>query len=125
MLDINLVLANNILDLLKKQGKKQIDLADSVGVSKQTMSKMLNGGRVINAAELHKIADFLSVPMDVLVKIPEHYAEYSGIRAFMGRVESPEARKALEVADKMSDMILFHKKVRENGMKMMNPWEEE
>lgn len=43
----------------------------------------------------------------------------------MGRVESPEARKALEVADKMSDMILFHKRVRENGMKMMNPWEEE
>lgn len=125
MLDINIVLANNILETLKKQGRKQVELAENIGVSKQTMSKMLNGGRVINAIELHKIADFLSVPMGMLVKIPEHFTDYSGIHAFMGRVESQEAKNALEIADKMSDMILFHRKVRKNGTEMMNPWEDE
>lgn len=125
MLDINLVLANNILEVLKKQGRKQVELAENIGVSKQTMSKMLNGGRIINAIELHKISDYLGVPMEALVKIPEHFADYSGIHAFMGRVESPEAKEALAIADKMSDMILFHRKIRKNGTEMMEPWEEE
>lgn len=125
MLDVNLILANNILDTLKKQNKKQIDLADNIGVSKQTMSKMLNGTRVINAIELHKISDYLNIPMETLVKIPKNYVEQSGIHAFMGRVESLEAKKALKVADKISDMILFHKTIRENGDEMMETWEEE
>lgn len=125
MLDINLALANNILEILKKQGRKQMELAENIGVSKQTMSKMLNGGRMINAIELHKIADFLSVPMEELVRITEHFTDHSGIHAFMGRVESEEAKNALEIADKISDMILFHRKVRKNGTEMMKPWRDE
>ena len=47
------LIANNIQAELKKENKKQVDLAERIGVSKQTMSKIMNGARAINAIELH------------------------------------------------------------------------
>ena len=59
MLDVNMIIANNIQDELKKENKKQVDLAEGIGVSRQTMSKIMNGARAINAIELHKISEYL------------------------------------------------------------------
>lgn len=42
MLDLNMIIANNIQAELKKENKKQVDLAEEIGVSKQTMSKIMN-----------------------------------------------------------------------------------
>ena len=123
MMDINMMIANNILDILRKQGKKQLDLADGIGVSKQTMSKMMNGGRTINAVELKKIADYLKVSMECIMQVPEVATETDVIHTFMGRVETEEAKEALRIADEVSDMILFHNRVRKNGLAMMQPWE--
>ena len=118
MMDINMMISNNILDILRKQGKKQMDLAEGICVSKQTMSKMLNGGRTINAVELKKIADYLKVSMETIMKVPEAPVETNVIHTFMGRVETEEAKEALRIADEVSDMILFHSRVRENGLTM-------
>jgi hypothetical protein len=41
----------------------------------------------------------------------------------MGKVASEQAKNALEIADKLSDMILFHSKVRDNGTAMMEAWD--
>lgn len=123
MMDINMMIANNILDILKKQGKKQMDLADGIGVSKQTMSKMLNGGRSINAIELKRIADYLKVSMESIMQMPAIPADTDVIHAFMGRIETREAREALKVADEVSEMILFHSRVRRNGFATMQPLE--
>ena len=124
MMDVNLMIANNILAIMKKQGKKQVELADGIGVSRATVSKMLNGSRSINAIEMKKIADFLNSSMDAIMRIPEAPIEMDAIHAFMGKVETEEAREALKVADKVSDLIVFHTRVRKNGMNMMNPVEE-
>ena len=124
MMDVNLLIANNILAILKKQGRKQAELADGIGVSRATMSKMLNGGRSINAVELKKIADFLNSSMDTIMSIPEISMETDAIHAFMGKVETPDAREALKVADKVSDLIVFHPRVRKNGNKMLHPVED-
>lgn len=123
MLDMNLVIANNILTHLKEQNKKQVDLADGIGISKQTVSKMLNGSRAINAIELRKIAAYLGVTMDTLAKLPTAPQESNIIHAFMGRVASDGGKNALTIADTLSDMILFHSRVRANGTRMMQPWE--
>ena len=123
MLDMNLVIANNILMRLKEQNKKQVDLADGIGISKQTVSKMLNGSRAINAIELRKIAAYLGVTMDTLAKLPAAPQESNIIHAFMGRVASDGGKNALTIADTLSDMILFHSRVRANGTRMMQPWE--
>lgn len=124
MLNMNTVICGNIMKQLKKNGKKQIDLAQGLGVSKQVMSKMLNGSRTINAVELRDIAAYFHITMEELVAIPKDIVETNAIRAFMGSVRSDEARKGLEIADELADMILFYARTRENAEYMMEPWEE-
>ena len=88
--DVNMIIANNIQDELKKENKKQVDLAEGIGVSKQTMSKIMNGARAINAIELHKISEYLHVSMHSLMKMPEKSMKTSVIHSFMGRVKTEE-----------------------------------
>ena len=122
MLDVNAIIANNILNELKKENKKQSDLAKEIGVSRQTMCKILSGARTINAIELSKIAEYLHVSMESLMKVPEKSIDTNVVRAYMGRVKTNEAKKGIEIIDELSDMILFHTKVYENGKKMEEPW---
>ena len=125
MVDMNTVIAGNILSLLKKQNKKQTDLANALRTNKQTVNKMLNGTRMINAVELKSIAEYLGVKMEELTKIPSIHADTNIVHVFMGKVQSEQAKQALVIADELSDMILFHKKVRENGKAMMIAWEDD
>lgn len=124
MIDINTIIAGNIFALLKKRNKRQTDLADALGTTKQTVNKMLNGTRMINAAELKSIADYLGVKMEELTRISAVQADTDVVHVFMGKVQSEQAKRALEIADELSDMILFHKKVRENGNAVMTAWED-
>lgn len=123
MFDVNSMIAANITEILKRQNKKQVDMAEALQMNKQTISKMLNGSRVINAIELKQIAEFLGVKMEELTKLRQDSVDTDIVHAFMGQVNSKQAREALQIADSLSDMILFHRKVRENGMAMMKPWE--
>lgn len=119
MADMNMMIANNIMNCLKKQNKRQTDVAEAIGTTKQTVNKMLNGSRMIHATELKKIAEFLGVKMEELTQMPEVIQEENVVRAFMGKVTSQQAKDALTIADRLSDMILFHRRVRENAMLMM------
>lgn len=123
MVNMNEVISNNIINIMKQEGKKQIDLAGYIGVSKQIISKMLSGARVINAIELQQIAEYLSVSMESLVKAPDILSETNTVKAFMGRVDSREAKAGLEIADEIADMICFYSRTRENAENMMQPWE--
>lgn len=123
MVDMNAMIASNILAILKRQNKKQIDLAEALQTNKQTVSKMLNGTRMINAIELKQIADFLGVKMEELTKIQGSTVDTDIVHAFMGKVESEQAKNTLKIADTLSDMILFHSRVRENGAAMMEAWD--
>lgn len=125
MVDMNAMIAGNILAMLKKQNKKQTDLADALGTNKQTVNKMLNGTRMINAIELNAIARYLGVKMEELTRIIPDHADTNVVHVFMGKVQSEQAKQALQIADELSDMILFHKKVRENGNAMMAAWEDD
>lgn len=122
MQDVNMIIANNIQAEMKKENKKQVDLAEGIGVSKQTMSKIMNGAKVINAIELYKISEYLHVSMSSLTKMPEKPMDANAVHAFMERVKTEEARKGIRFADELSDMILFHTRVCENGKKMEQPW---
>ena len=117
------IISNNIMNIMKQNGKKQIDLADYLGVSKQVISKMLTGGRMINAIELQKISEFLGTSMENLVKRPEVFQEANAIKAFMGKVETQEARDGLEIADEIANLICFYARTRGNAEEMMKPWE--
>lgn len=120
MVDMNMIIARNISYALKIAGKKQYELADAVGCSKQIVSNMLSGSRTINAIELKKIADFCSVTMESLVALPEKPVDTNVIRAFMGQVKTEEARKGIEIADQLIDMYLFHSRVHKSGIAGMS-----
>ena len=123
MVKVSEIISNNIMNIMKQNGKKQIDLADYLGVSKQVISKMLTGGRMINAIELQKISEFLGTSMDNLVKRPEVLQETNAIKVFMGKVETQEAKNGLEIADEIANLICFYARTRENAKEMMETWE--
>ena len=123
MVNVNKVIGSNITSHLKENGKKQIDLANHLGVSKQVVSNMLGGARAITAVELQQIAAYFHIPMENLVVIPEEIQDTDVIRAFMGKVETEEAKKGLEIADQIADMICFYANANETAKKMMRPWE--
>ena len=124
MLDVNMVIANNIQAELKKENKKQTDLAEGIGVFGQTMNQIMSGARAINASELCKISEYLHVPMDSLTKMLAKPMDTNVIYAMVSRVKTEEARKGIRLADELSDMILFHTRVRENGKRMEQSWED-
>ena len=107
MLDVNMIIANNIQAELKKENKKQVDLAEGIGVSKQTMSKIMNGARAINAIELHKISEYLHgldkdlVTVDSVLMLMDMFAmPYKAVvlRLFeSGNISHQQAEKLLEV----------------------------
>lgn len=120
MVDMNMIIAKNISSALRNAGKKQYELADAMGYSKQIVSNMLSGSRSVNALELKKIAAFCSVSMDSLVTLPEKPVETNVVRAFMGQVKTDEARKGIELADQLIDMYLFHSRIHKSGVAGMS-----
>ena len=123
MVNINEIISHNIMNIMKQNDKKQVELAGYLGVSKQITSKMLSGSRMINAVELQKIAEFLNVSMESLVKVPQVIPETNTVKAFMGKVESQEAKDGLAIADEIANMICFYARTHENAIEMMQPWE--
>ena len=120
---MNATIRNNVSLLLKQYGKKQNDLAGALGVSKQVMSNMLSGSRMINAIELHQIADYFGVTMEKLMHQPADTVNTNAIHAFMGEVKSSEAKRSLEIADEMADLLLFYARIRANAEEMNQAWE--
>ncbi len=122
MTGINAIISNNVLALLKEKGLKQTDLARAMGVSRQVMSNMLTGSRMINAVELQKMAEFFHVSMDSLMKAPT-IGKDNAVPAFMGEVKSTSARKSLEIAFEMADMAIFYARMKTNAEKQDGAWE--
>ena len=124
MMDMNVVIANNILYFLEEKNIKKSELADALHTNKKTINKMLSGTSIINEIELRLIADYLGVNVRQLTSIDKEINDSNIIDLFKGKIDSKQANKSLEIADNLSDMILFHRKVRENGIEMMDSWEE-
>lgn len=74
-------------------------------------SKFIRGGEK-NAV---KYADEIIV---LSKDVQKYFLDTNVIHAFMGRVKTEEARKGIQLADELSDMILFHTRVCENGKKI-------
>ena len=123
MIDVNMIIVNNIQKELFTKNISIIDLAYGTNISIESINKIMNGSKTINANDLHKIAEFLNVSLETLMKVQEFPTGTNAVNTFIGRVKSKEAQRGIEIADKLSDMILFHTRVYENGKKMEKPWE--
>ena len=114
--DVNQAMAKNILDILKHQGRKQIELADGIGVSKQILSKMLTGGRGVSAFELKKISEYLNVPMERIMRFTESNNDLNSIDVLKKSDKAKEAENALLAAEAIADRILYQRKVLDAGI---------
>lgn len=94
---------------------KQTDLAEIYG------NQIKLSARTMNAGELRDIAKYLGTTVDKLTC--PNAIRGDAISRIMRKIHTDSAREALGVADKLSDMILFHKTVRENGTEMMKTLE--
>ena len=97
---------NNILNSLTAQGRTQQSLADSLGISKQVMSKIISGSKAINVAEISKIANVLDVSVDRLLATNTEY-EKTHVFAFMGQVENEQTKEKLKFLQTVIDEILM------------------
>ena len=122
-MNMNEIISQNILAIMKQNGQKMIELANYMDVSKQDARKMLSGGSIINAMELGRIAEFLQVPMKEIVDVLEPVPETNAVRVFMKQAKSAHAKNGLKIADEIADMICFYERNRENYADMMQPWE--
>ena len=124
MYNMNRAIGNNIRAYLKKIGKSPSDLAGYLGTTRLAVGNMLDGSRTINAMELREIALFCKVSVADLVKAPKDGGGMDVMQPFIGKVGSDSARKGLETADRIADMICFYAKANESAKDMMQAWEE-
>ena len=127
MYNMNQAIGNNISRHLKKIGKSPSDLAGYLGTTRLSVGNMLDGSRTVNAMELREIALFCKVSVADLVKVPKDGGGMDVIQPLIGKVGSDlsdSARKGLETADRIADMICFYAKANESAEDMMQAWEE-
>lgn len=115
MIDMNVIITENIKSEMNKQGKSIYNLSFVTGLSLKELREKLDGAKAFNAGELREVAGFLGTTTEKLVKLPENYKKLDSIAQLHEKCKSKNQHKAVDIADKLSDMILFHKKVRENG----------
>jgi hypothetical protein len=78
----------------------------------------MDGAKAFNARELREVAGFLGTTTQELARMPKNFEELDSVSQLHKKCTNENQHKAIDIADKLSDMILFHKKVRENGIKM-------
>ena len=123
MVGMNATISRNVLELLRVNGKKQNDLAAVLGVSKQVMSNMLNGSRMINAVELRQIAEYFNVSMEKLMESPKNAENINVVHAFIGEVKSPAAKQSLKFVDELADMVIYYARIRDGAEELEETWE--
>ena len=79
--------------------------------------------RMINAIELRQMSDFFHVSMESLLKSPSNEKNINAVHAFTDEVRTPSARKSLQVADEMADMVLFYARMISNAEELDKAWE--
>ena len=119
-MNVNIIISNNILSVMKEKGKKKEDLAAAMRMSKTETTWLLSGRRVINAVELKLIAEFLGVEVKELTKLPSSLSSSLSSPSILSEKEKEreEVKEAVEIAEELAEMVEFHERVKENGEEM-------
>lgn len=88
---------NNIAKAMERRGINQQQLANQLGISKQVMSKIINGKKAINVAELSQIAAILGSSADDLLSIENNDEEQKPSLFCMGKIRDERTREKIEL----------------------------
>ena len=72
---------------------------------------------MLTTPTLSRIIILSEIKKEVTMTLTEN-----SIRAILARAKTEEAKEGIQLADELSDMILFHTRIKENGEKMEQPW---
>lgn len=104
----------NIQTFLSEKGKTQQNLADAMGISKQVMSKIINGNKAINVTEIAKIAEFLEVSVDDILQVDSATSSCESGVDFMGLIDSVSARDKVEhIMDAIDEIFMLEELIGE------------
>lgn len=97
---------NNIQAILEERGLTQQSLANKLNISKQVMSKIINGSKAINVMEITSIANALNVEVNQLLTVDSPAKEEHSF-SFMGRIKNEKTREKVEILKDVIDEILL------------------
>ncbi len=119
MLKIDEIIAHNVEKILKQKKIKQYELADAMKISRSTMREIMDGGKIITPTLQNKIAKALSVKVKDLLSMDSYNGvSQNVIPVLIGQVYTDNAKNAINIADKLSEYILFYRNTVANGKKM-------
>ena len=115
MLKIDEIIAHNVEKILKQKKMKQNELADAMKISRSTMREIMDGGKVITLALQNKI----SVKVKDLLSMDSYNGvSQNVIPVLIEQVHTDNAKNAINIADELSEYILFYRNAVDNGKKM-------
>ena len=119
MLKIDEIIAYNVEKILKQKKMKQNELAGAMKISRSTRREIMDGGKVITLALQNKIAKALSVKVKDLLSMDSYNGvSQNVIPVLIGQVHTDNAKNAINIADELSEYILFYRNAVDNGKKM-------
>ncbi|MFW6029250.1 MAG: helix-turn-helix domain-containing protein [Halanaerobiales bacterium] len=121
MTSFNSLVGNRIQERLDEIGWSQSRLAGELGVSRQIVNKIIHDRKNITLEEIKLIADILGISLeDLIQEKDENEVEEDPLIAFMGEVDSQEAKDGLNKAKKIMDLIIFHRDVNDSRKKLFD-----
>ena len=97
----------NIKKALINNNMTQISLAEVLGISKQVLSKIINGQKAINIAEISMISKALNVSVDSLMEVEPQEPVLSPQFNFMGSIKKESTKEKFNMLRTVIDEILF------------------
>jgi transcriptional regulator with XRE-family HTH domain len=100
------IFSENIRALSEASGKKQVDIANDLGISKQTVSGWFNGISNPRMGTVQALADYFGVSKELLLDRQEDASVFENS---IGKKEpfSEEARKLMDIITELSDEDLM------------------
>jgi len=127
MLTFYEMVGQRIIEQLNKLGWTQQNLANKLNISKQVMSKILNGEKNTTILEIRNIADQLTVsvekllsPVNEKISLLNKEKSSTSLPEFMGRVSTPQGIAGVNKAMQIIDMIVDYEKSYKDTMEIRN-----
>ncbi len=95
-------IGQRILQSIESKGMSQKDLSEKIGVSKQVMSKIINGKKAINVDEIARIAAAIGVTVDSLLAV-EQDSPPEPVYLMMGSIANIYTRDQVRFLDHVMD----------------------
>lgn len=100
------IFSENIRALSEASGKKQVDIANDLGISKQTVSGWFNGISNPRMGTVQALADYFGVSKELLLDRQEDTSVF-GNSIGKKKPFSEEARKLMDIITELSDEDLM------------------